>query len=155
MRLLDVVQGGPHRYRVRMIGEAHKRQLGFDPTGRWYETTVSGFSNSIVELDLARVCHWVEPVYRKGQTIVPYASGAAIIERVHVPLARDGATVDCIASLTLFFPSLYRGKGPRPIAGPAGNPDGGNLLSPAMVETPDIPAGALGVAPNAGSRAAC
>ena len=108
MRLLDIVEGSPHRYRVRVIGEEHRRQLGYDPTGRWYEAVTPRFPNSIIELDLARVCHWAQPVYRKGQTIVPYATGAQVIERVHVPLASDGFKVDAIASLTLFFPVIHK-----------------------------------------------
>lgn len=139
MRLLDVVPGGPCRYRVRMIGAAHKRQLGFDPTGGWYEDLVSRFPNSIVVLDLTRVCHWAEPVYRKGQTIVPYASRTAVIERVHVPLASDGVTVDCVASLTLFLPSLQRAKGPRAVTDPAEGSENGILLTPEPTEALDIP----------------
>lgn len=108
LRLLDVADGGPFRYRIRMIGEEHQRQLGYDPTGSWYENITPRFRNSIVELDLARVCHWMQPVYRKGETIVPYASGSQSIERVHVPLAGDGRNVDAIASLTLFFPVARR-----------------------------------------------
>jgi len=106
LRLIDVVDGGSHRYRVRLIGEEHKQQLGFDPSGSWYEKITSRFDNSVVELDLARVCHTTQPVYRKGQTIVPYVSDSKIIERVHVPLAGDGFRVDGIASLTLFFPDV-------------------------------------------------
>jgi hypothetical protein len=155
MRLLDIVPGGSHRYRVRMIGDAHKRQLGFDPTGRWYETLISWFPNSIVELDLTRVCHWAEPVYRKGQTIVPYASGAAIVERVHVPLARDGTTVDTVASLTLFLPSLQQRKGPRLIANPAGETDDRILLSPEPAEAIDFPAPMAPKAPGDAFQAVC
>jgi hypothetical protein len=106
LRLIDVVDGGPYRYRVRMIGDEHKRQLGYDPSGSWYEKITSRFENSVVELDLARVCHKIQPVYRKGETIVPYVSDSKFIERVHVPLASDGLRVDGIASLTLFFPDV-------------------------------------------------
>lgn len=106
LRLIDVVDGGPYRYRVRLIGEEHRRQLGFDPSGSWYEKITSRFDNSVVELDLARVCHKIQPVYRKGKTIVPYVSDSKIIERVHVPLGSDGFQVDGIASLTLFFPDV-------------------------------------------------
>ena len=67
IRLIDVVEGGPFRYRIRMIGEEHRRQLGYDPTGSWYENITDRFKNSIVELDLARVCHWMQPVYLLGQ----------------------------------------------------------------------------------------
>ena len=116
MRLLDVLEGGPHRYRVRMIGPEHAKQLGYDPTGSWYETVTNRFNNSVVELDLERVRHARRPVYRKGKTIVPYATNAKIIERVHVPLAGDGYRVDRIASLTLFFPELRSFAGSRPIA---------------------------------------
>lgn len=104
IRLLDVVDGGPFRYRIRLIGTAHVKQLGYDPTGLWYETITNWFENSIVERDLTQVCRLNEPVYRKGLTIVPYETGTKVIERVHVPFARDGHTVDLIMSLTLFHP---------------------------------------------------
>jgi hypothetical protein len=130
MRLLDVVEGGPFRYRIRMIGEEHRRQLGYDPTGSWYENITDRFKNSIVELDLARVCHWMQPVYRKGETIVPYASGSRNIERVHVPLASDGHHVDAIASLTLFFPDVRKAADPRSATEKPEGSDDTNLLAP-------------------------
>ncbi len=130
IRLIDVVEGGPFRYRIRMIGEEHRRQLGYDPTGSWYENITDRFKNSIVELDLARVCHWMQPVYRKGETIVPYASGSRIIERVHVPLASDGRHVDAIASLTLFFPDVRKVVGTGSVAVNPADSEGTNLLAP-------------------------
>jgi len=119
IRLIDVVDGGPYRYRVRLIGTEHVKQLGYDPTGQWYETVTSRFRNSVVELDLERVRHGMQPVYRKGKTIVPYASDTKVIERVHVPFASDGFRVDLITSLTLFYPELQPYAGSRPTAKPA------------------------------------
>jgi len=136
MRLLDVVEGGPFRYRIRMIGEEHRRHLGYDPTGSWYENITGRFKNSIVELDLARACHWIQPVYRKGETIVPYASGSRIIERVHVPLASDGHHVDAIASLTLFFPDVRKVAGPQLTTDKREGSDDTNLLAPATSDEP-------------------
>lgn len=104
IRLLDVVDGGPFHYRVRLIGTGHVKQLGYDPTGRWYETITNWFENSVVERDLAQVCRLCQPVYRKGLTIVPYETGTKVIERVHVPFASGGHDVDLIMSLTLFHP---------------------------------------------------
>lgn len=130
MRLLDVVDGAPYRYRIRMIGKDHVKQLGYDPTGAWYETITSRFRDSVVELDLTRVCHAQQPVYRKGRTIVPYASDSKIIERVHVPLASNGTHVDCIASVTLFFPELRSFAGSRPTAGAAQGSRDIDLASP-------------------------
>jgi hypothetical protein len=116
-----------------MIGTEHAKQLGFDPTGSWYENISSRFPNSVVELDLERVCHAQLPVYRKGTTIVPYASNAKIIERVHVPFASDGYRVDLIASLTLFFPEMRDRAGPRPTAGQSpGTDDTGSATSPVV-----------------------
>jgi hypothetical protein len=130
IRLIDVVEGGPHRYRVRLIGTEHVKQLGYDPTGQWYETVTSRFRNSVVELDLARVRHEMQPVYRKGKTIVPYASDAKVIERVHVPFAGDGYRVDLIASLTLFYPELQPYAGSRPTATPASEPGDSGCAAP-------------------------
>jgi len=137
LRLLDIVDGGPYRYRVRMIGDSHRQHLGYDPTGSWYETVTPRFQNSIVELDLARVCHWMQPVYRKGQTIVPYASGARNIERVHVPLASDGYNVDAIASLTLLFPVVRQIVDPRSSEMDEANPDEAKVLSPKPADDRD------------------
>ena len=112
IRLLDVIEIGPHRYRVRLIGTEHTKQLGYDPTGQWYETITSWFRNSVVERDLEQVCQLKQPIYRKGPTIVPYESGTKIIERVHVPFASDGHDVDLIMSLTLFHPDERVSAGP-------------------------------------------
>jgi hypothetical protein len=139
IRLLDVVDGGPYRYRVRWIGKEHAKQLGYDPTGSWYETISSRFKNSVVELDLERVRHAQQPVYRKGTTIVPYTSDSKIIERVHVPFASDGYRVDLIASLTLFFPELRAVPGSRPTAQAKPKSDGSSSAMP-------VSAPALGIA---------
>jgi hypothetical protein len=141
MRLLDVVPSEMYRYRVRMIGAGHLRQLGYDPTGRWYDEITHCFQNSIVELDLARVCNFVQPVYRKGQTIVPYVSGNRVIERVHVPLASDGKNVDCIASLTLFFPTVQKSAGSRSPTGRSSVSDDGNRLGPYPTEAAVVATG--------------
>ena len=141
LRLLDVVDGGPFRYRIRMIGEAHQRQLGYDPTGSWYENITPRFRNSIVELDLARVCHWMQPVYRKGETIVPYASGSRSIERVHVPLAGDGHAVDAIASLTLFFPVARQLAAPPSDAKKVKESAEAKVLSPERTDESETVAG--------------
>lgn len=131
LRLLDVVEGGEYRYRIRMIGKEHVKQLGYNPSGQWYEHITSRFKNSIVELDLARACHERGPIYRKGTTIVPYATDSKIVERVHLPLASDGVNVDCIATLTLFFPEMRKLAGSRPAARGTSGPDGMTSAFPA------------------------
>ncbi|MDX1488723.1 MAG: PAS domain-containing protein [Acidiferrobacterales bacterium] len=102
IRLLDVLDDGPFRYRVRLIGTECVHHLGYDPTGSWYENITSAFRGSIVERDLKQVCTTRRPVYRRGRTLVPYVTEATQIERVHLPFAKDGHNVDLIASLTLF-----------------------------------------------------
>jgi hypothetical protein len=103
IRLIDVMEGGQHRYKIREIGQEHMRHLGYDPSGDWYETITPNYTSSIVEFDLARVCRERRPVYRKGRSVVAYVTGSRRIERVHVPLSTDGYTVDGVATLTLFF----------------------------------------------------
>jgi hypothetical protein len=116
IRLIDVVEGGPYRYRIREIGHEHLRNLGYDPRGSWYETVAPNYSNSIVELDLARVCRERRPVYRKGRSVVAYVTGNRSIERVHVPLSTDGYTVDGVATLTLFFSPIRPNAGAVPMS---------------------------------------
>jgi hypothetical protein len=135
IRLIDVVSGGALKYRVRAIGREHLKHLGYDPSGGWYENVAPHFSNSIVELDLARVCRDRRPIYRRGKSIVSYVSGVRGIERVHLPLSSDGNSVDGIATLTLFFPSLRPNARSRDASKRMITPDDAMLLSPLLTPT--------------------
>jgi len=135
IRLIDVVSGGALKYRVRAIGREHLKHLGYDPSGDWYENVAPHFTNSIVELDLARVCRDRRPIYRRGKSIVSYVSGVRGIERVHLPLSSDGNSVDGIATLTLFFPSLRPSAGSRDSSKRMTTPDDAMLLSPLSMPT--------------------
>lgn len=135
IRLIDVMSGGALKYKVRTIGREHLKHLGYDPSGDWYEHIALNFSNSIVELDLARVCRERRPIYRRGKSIVSYVSGVRGIERVHLPLSSDGNSVDGIATLTLFFPSVRLYARSRDASKRTITPGDAMLLSPLSMPT--------------------
>jgi len=135
IRLIDVMSGGAFKYKVKAIGREHLKHLGYDPSGDWYENIAPHFSNSIVELDLARVCRERQPIYRRGKTIVSYVSGMRGIERVHLPLSSDGNSVDGIATLTLFFPSSRPNAGSRNTSKRLVMPSDAMLLAPVSMPT--------------------
>lgn len=100
--LLDVVAGRPTRFRYRLIGT---RLVEAGIPGR-----PGGFLDEAPETDSLAVQRLFEsvvagrePNWSIGAPLLKHSTQVTRIERVSMPLAADGHTVDMVLSLTLFY----------------------------------------------------
>lgn len=103
MFLVDVVDGtgsGP-RFRTRLVGTGIVRRAGRDATGLWFEEAYSGeYLRSAIDTyrDIVR-----NGVPHLSSRIFPTGDGTAVsYDRMILPLARDGETVDILAGVFVF-----------------------------------------------------
>ena len=96
--LVDVARD-PYRFRFRLVGTAVVEYAGEDNTGRWFDESLPGFVPDVfIDLVETREPSW----QRSASRMRPYKEYREL-ERVRLPLARDGTTVDMILCLTVFF----------------------------------------------------
>lgn len=101
---LGDVQRVPLRFRYRLLGTEHLRVFGRDYTGHWLDQVHPGFEAS------RGYAHYVAAVaegrtgYRRGHTILGPALPQRYrgIERLLLPLARDGGTVDMLLAISIY-----------------------------------------------------
>jgi len=104
--LLDV-QRQPFRLRYRLVGTRITELAGRELTGQWLD---EAHPHSLAEPGffanfLAAVEHH-QPTWRKGKpTLYLHDKDFTTIERLLLPLARDGANVDIIMACTVFHTS--------------------------------------------------
>lgn len=96
--LIDVVRD-PLRFRFRLMGTLVVEYAGEDNTGKWFDErwpeSDPAFLHSVVETR--------QPTWARGRSNWRPEKDYFEIERVRLPLARDGETVDMILVLTVFF----------------------------------------------------
>lgn len=96
--LVDVARN-PYRFRFRLLGTAVVEYAGEDNTGKWFDEAMPDFDPRVF-VDLVETG---EPSWqRSASRMRPYKEYREL-ERVRLPLARDGRTVDMILCLTVFF----------------------------------------------------
>ena len=100
IRLLDVV-GDPPRFRIRLMGTKMVAAIGRDHTGRWLDEVFAGFEKSSACLGLDTVVRTGQLNWRRGHPALLYGKEFMTIERIYLPFARDGRTVDMILSYVM------------------------------------------------------
>lgn len=100
--LVDV-RREPPRFRFRLFGTKHYEQMHGDPTGRWCDEAFPTFETQPTYPDYLKVGLEGLVSYRKGPPAYHVDSECRLIERIMLPLARDGRTPDMILALTLYF----------------------------------------------------
>jgi hypothetical protein len=100
IRMLDVV-GDPPRFRVRLVGTRIVRALGEDHTNRWLDELYPDFAQSSAYLGLNTVVRTGKLNWRRGNPKFIDGREFMVIERLYLPFARDGRTVDMILSYIL------------------------------------------------------
>ncbi len=102
--LLDVVrEDGRLRYRFRLVGDAlidsgapFRKGLFVDELGdRIDQVAAQAIHDGVVRS--------LQPGWRRGLPIVKHLKFIALLERVLLPLAEDGRTVDHILGMTVFY----------------------------------------------------
>lgn len=95
IRLLDVV-GDPPTYKIRLMGTMVAKFYGYDFTGYWYHDAFPTFPGSNAERMMADVVRTGRPIYRNGPPCFFHQKSYQEVERVILPLAKDGRNVDML-----------------------------------------------------------
>jgi hypothetical protein len=102
--LVDVV-GEPRRFRARLIGTTLQRSgIPLKP-GVYVEDPIAPALREIVLADFRFVAETRQPVWFRGAPRAAHDTAIFDIERIFLPLAADGTTVDMLLNLTVFYES--------------------------------------------------
>jgi hypothetical protein len=100
--LVDVV-GEPRRFRARLIGTTLQRSgIPLKP-GIYVEDPIAAAQRETVLADFRFVAETRQPVWFRGAPRAPHDTAIFEIERIFLPLAADGTTVDMLLNLTVFY----------------------------------------------------
>jgi hypothetical protein len=109
--LIDVIPPTP-RLRYRLVGTAIVEARGYNQTGTFLDEEVADFPRSQTYADIQKVLaggvSWRRGVPDKSHRLNDIHS----LERIFLPLASDGTSVDIILALTVFQP-VNRARGFR------------------------------------------
>jgi hypothetical protein len=101
IRMLDI-EGQPPRFKVRVVGTQFAERLGHDTTGQYLDKLFEGFEGSRFHRCLLGVMENKRPIWRSGPLQWFCREQYSSVERIHLPLARDGATVDMVLTITIY-----------------------------------------------------
>lgn len=108
VRLVDVV-GEPPRFRVRLTGERIRQHIGHLHTGLFFDDVFASFADRASCLAFTTAARTKRPYWNRGSCeliATPVDAAAELpVERVVLPLAGDGATVDTLLILALLGPA--------------------------------------------------
>jgi len=104
IRLVDV-HGSPLRFRARLVGTKLVELHGFDYTGQWLEDAYANFEGSGTHLGLLAAVSSCKPDWRRGQPLLSEGKDFIQIERLNLPFATDGETVDMVLSYIMVLPA--------------------------------------------------
>lgn len=101
--VLTEVERGPYRFRVRLMGTAVVAAMGKDFTGRYLDEVFPEVQDTLIHMDRVAVVESGLPNYYSGRSSTPFKLDFAPIERIYLPLAADGVTVDQILGMTVYL----------------------------------------------------
>ncbi len=101
--LIDVVRGTPNRYRYRLIGSALVDAGAPIRPGLFIDELGERIDQEAAFASFESVVSTGKPDWRRGAPIIRHLKFIAALERVLLPLAEDGQTVDVILGMTVFF----------------------------------------------------
>lgn len=102
------VHRSPLRFRYRLLGTEQVRVLGRDLTGQWIDEAHPGFLGSAASAQFIAAAERGETGYRRGHTLIILPKDYRSMERVVLPLARDGKTVDMLLAISVFHKNESR-----------------------------------------------
>mgnify|MGYP000159200712 FL=1 len=103
------VEREPLRFRLRLVGTEIVKFSGRDATGQWLDEIFTDYEKTDA-YRFHRACALSgEPGYRKGSVLSNPERDYIEAERLYLPLAEDGKTVDILLVIT-----LYDGTPPPP-----------------------------------------
>ena len=102
LRLLDVVDGDPPRFRTRLMGTYLVEFFGQEQTGLCFDEIYPNFEKTKAFRHMTETVATKRPNWYRGKPILKHEKDFATIERVFLPFAQDGNRVDLILSCILF-----------------------------------------------------
>ena len=99
--LVDVTPD-PIRFMVRLQGTDVTRAMQRELKGCYLDEAFPDFEQSLPHLDRVHVVETALPIHRIGRASIQFALDYAPVERLHLPLSSDGATVDKVISILLY-----------------------------------------------------
>lgn len=114
IRLIDIV-GEPPRFRVRLCGERIRDHFGINQQGQFYDEMFPGFVNRPSYRDFMAAIATHRPQFHRGNCELNPAKEFVPLERVVLPLASDGKTVDLILAVSLFGEAGRRVDAPQQV----------------------------------------
>jgi hypothetical protein len=98
--LVDIV-GTPRRFRLRLTGDAVRRMgFGLKP-GEFLDDFMK--EGDLPLRQFRFLAETGKPVWFRGRAFAPHAKTVTELERLSLPLASDGVTVDVMLCLTVFY----------------------------------------------------
>jgi hypothetical protein len=96
------VERTPLRFRYRLLGTEHVRVLGRDYTGHWIDEAHPNFVGSAAYGQFVAAAERGEVGYRCGNTLIILPKDYRSMERLILPLARDGREVDMLLAISVY-----------------------------------------------------
>ena len=97
-------QRHPLRLKYRLAGTEHVLALGRDPTGYWLDEVHPRFAMSSGYPQFVAAIARAEIGFHKGSAVYYQGRERKRVERLILPLARNGRDVDMLLGLTVFMP---------------------------------------------------
>ena len=101
IRLLDVFRN-PLRFKTRLMGTVLHDFFGQEQTGLWMDECFADFHRSKMFKDLTDIIETPQPRWRRGHPTLNYEKSFVTVDRVYLPFATDGETVDLVMTCMLF-----------------------------------------------------
>lgn len=112
IRLVDVV-GEPPRFQVRLCGDKIRDHFGSCQQGLFFDEMFPGFASRASGRDFKAAIATGQPQFHQGYCELNPAKEFIPIERVVLPLAADGETVDILLVVSLFGETGHRAERTR------------------------------------------
>ncbi len=101
--LVDVERTPALRFRYRLIGTSVGRAFEQEPTGRYLDDAHADAHDGRIRLSVGDVVRDRQPNWRTGPPTLWHLQDYLQLERVFLPMASDGETIDLILALTVFL----------------------------------------------------
>jgi hypothetical protein len=101
--LIDVHRD-PFRFWRRLVGSRIEEFAGRSLVNGWVADGMDDENRQLgVHKNLVDVVMTGQPSWRRGKPMIRYEKGYSELERIYLPLAQDGETVDMILAMSLFY----------------------------------------------------
>jgi hypothetical protein len=97
------VERGPLRFRYRLLGTEQVRAMERDLTGRFLDEAHPSFVGSASYPQYVAAAERGQPGYRRGAPSFHLNKDYVALERLLLPLGRDGRNVDMLLAITVYF----------------------------------------------------